>query len=161
MRGAQGRGDSHSVWADPNRATAAAGENDRLVTDLGGLVGYAGRAGRIDLRAVAARHDARRPALRFQEFGDPEHERRLAAAADREVADDDHRDARMPGAQDSQPVQDPAAENDDAKQKADRPQQPGDGAAAIPVPHYLADCVVKLSCVRPASRDASITRTTA
>src|SRR5712664_729245 len=68
---------------------------------------------------------------------------------------------RMPGAQDSQPVQDPAAENDDAKQKADRPQQPGDGAAAIPVPHYLADCVVKVSCVRPASRDASITRTTA
>src|SRR6267142_3213866 len=161
MRGAQGRGDSQAVRADPNRATAAAGENNRLVTDLGGLVGYGGRAGRIDLRAVAARHDARRPALRFQEFGDPEHERRLAAAADREVADDDHRDAGMLRLQEPELEEEAAYENRCPEQQADRPQQPGDGAAAIPVPHYLADCVVKVSCVRPASRDASITRTTA
>src|SRR5467141_2279534 len=161
MRGAQGRGDSHSVWADPNRATAAAGENDRLVTDLGGLIGYGGRAGRIDLRAVAARHDARRPALRFQEFGDPEYERRLPVAADREVADDDYRDARMHRLQEPQLEQQAAYEDHCPEQEADRPQQPGHGAAAIPVLHYLADCVVKVSCVRPASRDASITRTTA
>ena len=40
-------------------------------------------------------------------------------------------------------------------------QQPGNGAAAIPMLHYLADCVVKVICVRPASRAASITRITA
>jgi len=66
MRGAQGCGDSHAVRADPYRATAAAGENNRLVTDLGGLIGYGGRARRSDPRAVAARHDARRPAFDFR-----------------------------------------------------------------------------------------------
>jgi len=110
MRGAQGRGDSQAVRADPNRATAAAREMIGRHRTSAAWSGYGGRAGRIDLRAVAARNTM--PGDQPFDSGIrriQEHERRLAAAADREVADDDHRDARMPGAQDSQPVQDPAA----------------------------------------------------
>src|SRR6058998_1317667 len=78
-----------------------------------------------------------------------------------EVADDDHRDAGVLRLQEPELEEQAAYDDRCPEQEADRPQQPGDGAAAIPVPHYLADCVVKVSCVRPASRDASITRTTA
>src|SRR6187399_2559809 len=50
--------------------------------------------------------------------------------------------------------------NDNPENQAGRPQQPGDGAAARPVLHYFADCVVKVICDRPARREASITRIT-
>src|SRR5258706_8883038 len=51
--------------------------------------------------------------------------------------------------------------NNESESQAGRPQQPGDGAAARPVPHYFEDCVVKVICDKPATREASITRITA
>src|SRR5258706_12221910 len=58
------------------------------------------------------------------------------------------------------PVKKPSKEDDAGERQAGRPQQPGDGAAAKPVLHYLEDCVVKVICERPATREASITRIT-
>src|SRR5262249_32924183 len=61
----------------------------------------------------------------------------------------------------SQLEEDFPEENRGAKSEARRPQQPGDGAAAGPVLHYLPGCVVKVICDSPARRAASMTRMTA
>src|SRR5258705_13950024 len=58
------------------------------------------------------------------------------------------------------PVEKASKKNNAGERQAGRPQQPGDGAAAEPVLHYLEDCVVKVICERPATREASITRIT-
>src|SRR4029079_5273362 len=51
-------------------------------------------------------------------------------------------------------------ENQKGENEACRPQQPGRRAAAVPMPHYLVDCVVNVICEKPARRAASITRIT-
>src|SRR5688572_23904462 len=62
--------------------------------------------------------------------------------------------------QDAQSEEQPAQEDDNTKGEACWPQQPRQGAAAVPMPHYLFDCAVKVICDRPARRAASMTRTT-
>src|SRR6185295_17933322 len=132
----------------------------RLVADFVGLRGYRGRPRRAARAAITARDDRRRPAMRLEEFGDPQHERRLAAAADAEVADDDHRNAGVHASQNPRAEKKPPHQHQESEHEARRPQQPREGAAAVPVPHYLFDCVVKVICDRPATRAASMTRTT-
>src|SRR5919198_2089825 len=150
-----------TIGADPDRAAAAPREHDRLIADLLGLRGDGGGARRPGGRALAARHDRRSPAFALEVLGDPDDERRLAAAAGHEIADDDHRNAGMRARQQPQRVQQPSHCDSEAKHQAQRPQRPGERAATIPVAHYFADCVVNVIWERPASRAASMTRITA
>src|SRR5438094_9714459 len=94
-------------------------------------------------------------------LGDPDDERRLAAAARDQVADDDDRNAGMRARQHAQPIEQATQRDYAAKHHAQRPQGPGEQAAGVPVAHYFGDCVVNVICERPASRAASITRITA
>ncbi len=80
---------------------AGAREQQRLVADLARI-----RIGSDDDRraararsAVAAAHDARMPAALGERTRERGSERRLAAAADGDVADDDYRDRQPPRVQ--------------------------------------------------------------
>ena len=80
---------------------ARAREQQRLVTDLG-CVGIGGDDDRRRARrraTVTAAHDARMPTPPGQRTRQRGHERRLAAAANRDVADDNHRHRQLVCAQ--------------------------------------------------------------
>ena len=72
--------------------------------------------------AVAARQDAGAHAARRQRARQPERHRRLAGAADREVADADHRDRRAARAQHAGAVAEPAQPDAEAEEAAQRTQ---------------------------------------
>jgi hypothetical protein len=127
------RGDHRgAIGPDPHRATGAARHQHRLVADFGGIGSERHAARRGDGAQIPARDDRRRPALRLEQLGDVDGERRLARAAHREVANGDHRHAGARARQQAQPVQRAPREHGGAKHETQRPQQPADGVLPVP-----------------------------
>jgi len=91
VRSQQGAACRHPIAPDPDRHTAAPSEQHRLVADFGRGRIRCYRA-RCEMgTAVTAADDSRPPAAILQLPGQPQRQRRLAGAADRDVADDDDR----------------------------------------------------------------------
>ena len=91
MYGKQGAPRGGTVAADEHRNTAAPSQQQRLVADDGGVSLRIHPQHRAPIARITAADDPGEKPGRTQLRRQPEHERRLAAAADGEVADDDHR----------------------------------------------------------------------
>jgi hypothetical protein len=90
----QGMGGGHAIAADDHRHARAPREKQRFVADVVRCVVRCHPPGHVVGRAapaVATRDDARHAPRCTQRLDDREHGRRLAGAADEQVADDDHR----------------------------------------------------------------------
>ncbi len=92
--GAQGVRGGQAPAADPDRRAGAARDQQRLVADLRGRRCRADREHRVAAAPMAARDHAWAPAGLLQRLHERDHGRRLAGAADDEVADDQHRHRR-------------------------------------------------------------------
>src|SRR5204862_1049982 len=96
---------------------------------------------------------------------DPQHERRFPAAADRQVADDDHRNPGAVRLGETYRIGEAANARYCAERNARGPQQAAECGAPVPVLRekirgYLVAWVVKVICDSPAPREASMMRIT-
>lgn len=85
-----------------------------------------------DLRAVAARDDARLEPGGAQRFDERDDGRRLAGPADGHVAHDDHRHADIDALDPAEVEEGAARRGDGAENAGERRQRPRDGAALAP-----------------------------
>ncbi len=112
----QRRAGGDTVAPDKHRHIAATGEQEWLIAHFGGL-GIRFRHTNLPLdSAISATDDSRMKPLRAQPLNQPDHQRRLAATTDRQVADDNHRHGQTDRFQDSQPIQPTTRSNNQAEQ---------------------------------------------
>ena len=133
-------GEERPAGSDPvagdDDGIAGACEQQRLVADPARIVLRTDRErrARLVVPAVAAAHDPRpEPALR-QRQRERGHERRLAGAADRDVADDDHRSAHLDRVPHADPVERAPGRHADAEQERERQQDERDGRGPRRIP---------------------------
>ncbi|MNC86504.1 hypothetical protein D3C83_21720 [compost metagenome] len=120
------RGDA--VRTDPDRAAAAARDQDGLVAAVERIGFREHPLRRPGAAAVAAADDARHVSAGLQEFRQPQHQRRFAGAAHREVADHDYRNRQPGGGR-----RGAADAGDRAVQQAQGVEQRGNRGDAFPV----------------------------
>src|SRR5581483_922795 len=122
----------HAIRSDDDRTAESPEQHGWLIAAFA-RVGFLGDAQRITLRVsvIAARDHARAITPLAQMLDQPDHERRLAGAADADVADDDHRDRRLVFLR---PPSLPHASRrcELAEQCGERPQPPGRRLLRIP-----------------------------
>ena len=108
MAGKQAPRRSHPVTPDENRAGGSPGEQPRFVAHCLGIAVSGDLADMTAVTAVAATDDAWMSAAGTQRQRQMDHQRRLAGAADRYVADDDHRYRQVLTMQHPDPVAGPS-----------------------------------------------------
>jgi hypothetical protein len=165
IRGQQRTAGCNAIAPDGDRHLAAPCEQQRLVTDHTGV-----RISPDDLftfsgTTVTTTDNPRPPTVRAQFIDEPEDERRLAASADRQIADDDNRNRQPEGTHDAERVQGATELNKPPEQPGQRQQrierdrqrplipQPRQALSEIEETHQplagtdqLGDCVANEMC---------------
>ena len=163
----------HPVTTYKHRHLTFASNQQRFVTGLcSGHVGF-----HLDnsarLSTITTRNHAGRVALRAQHRYQPDHQRRLASATDKNIPDHDHRHRQSRRRKNTQPVENSTEKNNQKKNRRKRQEQAGDESAMSPglrqqvckqgrfcsgIGHQRDfDCAENVTCGSPARRAASIT----
>jgi hypothetical protein len=116
VSGEQGSRRRDAVATNKDRHAAALGEQHRFITHHRTRGVLANRLCLPGAASVAATDDSRLPAARAQAANQPQHQRRLAAAANGQVADHDHRYRQAMRAQQAAAVEGASQANQQAEQ---------------------------------------------
>jgi hypothetical protein len=148
-RAGRERGRRNAIGADHDHVCGPACVQQRLVADQLRRIVRAHDPWRTTVRAaVAAQHDADAPALGRQGTRQPRGHRRLAGAADRQVADYDHRHRRTARAREPDPVGEAPQADGAAVQRLERPQRQAAPARSVPEPLKRGIQTHSLNCNR-------------
>ena len=168
------------ICPDPHRAPRTLGKQQRFIADLRGIVTLIHRAGSGVGPAVPPAENSGAYPLRAQGFDEREDQRGFPRAPDRQVSDDDHRNANPHRGQRAYAKEQTTQGYQQTKDKAQRKQQQRHRAQPVPVTRgkasgrkggpdglhtraarYFVDCsTANTTWPKPAWRAASMTRIT-